>query len=209
MIQSEYKINPDRSITFTLSFENEEDRENWRYSMEETRPVDLERVFLYEWHNLDIVDPEENGDMTEGIIFTDGWYDWWDSNYAVSSFLAELTEKGTYTFPFERLHRQHFDDSYSAEEFLETYAGFYDDVYGIPDGGNLPVKLIDQIFNEYSQHFQCYDRGMGMFKTNIEIAAYKNWHGLGDIIGKANLVSSLVTNIAILTEGYNESLHRQ
>jgi hypothetical protein len=121
MMESEFAINPKtKAITFTLVFENDEDRENWKYNMEEDPgPQDIERFFIYEMHEFDIVDSEDNMDLTAGLIFTDGYYDWWDSNYAIESFIEELTKHGTYTFPVARCHRRHYDSAYEAAEYLE------------------------------------------------------------------------------------------
>lgn len=53
---------------------------------------------------MEIVSPEENGDLTDGAIVTDGRYEWWDNNYQVRSFLNILADSGEYSLMWVRSH---------------------------------------------------------------------------------------------------------
>lgn len=61
---------------------------------------------------------EEHGDLTEGMIFTDGILEWWDSGYAIQSWINTLGERGEVTIGFARSHK-HPATIKEAKEYLK------------------------------------------------------------------------------------------
>lgn len=64
------------------------------------------------------VRPEENGDLTGGMIFTDGVFEWWDEGYAIQSFVDTLAESGEVTVKYGRSHK-HPATLLDAKEYLK------------------------------------------------------------------------------------------
>lgn len=82
----------------------------------------LEKRFV-ELAGFQVVPPTDNGDMTDGIIFTNGVYEWWDTNYQVRSFLNELALGRRVSLPFARAHA-HPVTQEEATEFLADQVCF-------------------------------------------------------------------------------------
>lgn len=71
---------------------------------EATEPIPVLEKRFVELMGMSIVSPEQNGDLTDGAIVTDGNYEWWDNNYQVRSFLNILSEDGEYSLMWVRSH---------------------------------------------------------------------------------------------------------
>lgn len=110
----QYSFDEYNRITFKV--DNEWEQAVIRYwATEKERPYGLEAWWQVENGILKAantqtktfrrVRPEVNGDLTEGMIFTDGNLEWWDSGYAIRSWIDTLGEFGEVTIDFARSHK--------------------------------------------------------------------------------------------------------
>lgn len=127
----DYRINDDKSLTFFLTGDGHDQdfRDDMTERMETgTKWAEYHMISEYFHERLEIVDPEDNMDLTDGLIFTDGEYDWWDSDYAITSLLDTLLEEGEVIIPYARPHRYVFDDEtsgYDAVDFLNNQPHYF------------------------------------------------------------------------------------
>lgn len=105
----------DKNHWITLSTDSEwEQGVLWFWINEYPRPSGIESwnwtedAILRQFNTPDKsfwrVRPEENGDLTDGCIFTDGIYEWWDEGYAIRSFVDKLADDGEAEIKFARSH---------------------------------------------------------------------------------------------------------
>ncbi len=98
----DYKIDSSNSNLIITATDN--DIIKLRQLLNDENVVEAER-YVVNHIGMRQVRPEENGDLTSAMIMTDGLYEWWDSSYAVRSFVDTLIERGLVAIPFARSHR--------------------------------------------------------------------------------------------------------
>lgn len=91
-----------KAITFTATYGEQVNLREWI----ERRGIQQVEKIVVQGLGLEWVDPAENGDLTDGAIFTDGETEWWDSSYAIQSFASTLAAYGIARVPYARSHEE-------------------------------------------------------------------------------------------------------